>query len=76
MEWPHINRRINAPPPLSGPTDRAPGRAAWLTPVVRSNASAHLSPAVVAHNKPEQVDGYMHCGSQRTRIARVGGQVG
>eukprot|EP00966_Prymnesium_polylepis_P295328 6819872-Prymnesium_polylepis.1 len=24
--------------PLSGPTDRAPGRATWLPPVVRSNA--------------------------------------
>eukprot|EP00966_Prymnesium_polylepis_P270076 6239126-Prymnesium_polylepis.1 len=26
-----------SPPPLSGPTDRAPGRAEWLLPVVRSN---------------------------------------
>ena len=31
------------PPPLSGPTNRAPGRAAWLPPVLRSNGSGGAS---------------------------------
>eukprot|EP00966_Prymnesium_polylepis_P118233 2733605-Prymnesium_polylepis.1 len=34
------------------------------------------SPAVVAHNRYEQVDGYVYRGSQRMGIAMVGGQVG
>eukprot|EP00966_Prymnesium_polylepis_P305908 7069297-Prymnesium_polylepis.1 len=43
MEWPHSNRRENDPPPLSGPTNKALGRAAWLPPVLRSNGSGRAS---------------------------------
>eukprot|EP00966_Prymnesium_polylepis_P161618 3735360-Prymnesium_polylepis.1 len=31
------------PPPLSGPTDRARGRAVWLPPVLRSSGSGRAS---------------------------------